>query len=72
MDQNPSEIGWVKVSQGQRFNVGLKIDGSIWSWGYNRDMVLGDGTNIDKNYLLKLEMKMIGKILLRILIIQLL
>lgn len=46
----PEEIGcWESVAAGGAFTIGKKNDGSIWSWGYNGDGQLGDGTTFHKN-----------------------
>ena len=34
---------------GQTYTVVLKNDGTVWTWGSNRDGQLGDGTTIDRN-----------------------
>jgi len=36
------------------YSFALKSDGSLWSWGYNGDGQLGDGTNEDKNVPIKI------------------
>ena len=46
---NPEQIGtvtnWAQVSAGGlNFTVALKTDGSLWTWGFNNDGELGDGT----------------------------
>jgi alpha-tubulin suppressor-like RCC1 family protein len=44
----PVQVGtdrdWVSVSTGEDFTVGLKSDGSIWTWGSNSYGQLGDGS----------------------------
>jgi alpha-tubulin suppressor-like RCC1 family protein len=41
--------GWREVDGGlQTFALGIKTDGSVWSWGSNPSGNLGDGTTIDK------------------------
>ncbi|MDH4246186.1 MAG: Ig-like domain-containing protein [Deltaproteobacteria bacterium] len=37
------QIRWSKVSNGSDFTVGLKNDGTLWSWGYNYYGSLGVG-----------------------------
>ena len=34
---------------GYLHSLALKSDGTVWSWGYNGDGQLGDGTNINRN-----------------------
>lgn len=40
---------WQNITKGLNHSIGLKSDGSMWSWGYNGYVQLGDGTNISKN-----------------------
>ena len=40
---------WIAVSAGNYFTVGLKEDGSLWAWGWNKMGQLGDGTTVDKH-----------------------
>lgn len=35
---------WRKVSTGHSHSAGLKVDGSLWTWGFNAFGQLGDGT----------------------------
>jgi hypothetical protein len=37
--------GWESVSAGYRHTLAVRIDGTLWAWGYNRYGQLGDGTN---------------------------
>ena len=37
------------ISAGYNFTVALKADGTVWSWGFNKNGQLGDGTNEDRN-----------------------
>lgn len=40
---------WAMVATaGDGFVLGLKTDGTLWSWGFNSNGVLGDGTTINK------------------------
>jgi alpha-tubulin suppressor-like RCC1 family protein len=40
---------WSLVESGNTFTIGLKTDGSIWTWGDNTCGVLGDGTIISRS-----------------------
>lgn len=40
---------WVQVTKGLNHSIGLKSDGSLWAWGYNGYVQLGDGTAVNKN-----------------------
>jgi alpha-tubulin suppressor-like RCC1 family protein len=40
---------WCQVSAGCRHSVAVRQNGSAWSWGYNGQGRLGDGTFIDKS-----------------------
>jgi alpha-tubulin suppressor-like RCC1 family protein len=39
----------VAVAAGERHTVALKSDGSVWTWGWNVDGQLGDGTTANKS-----------------------
>lgn len=39
----------VSVATGEYHTVALKSDGTVWSWGYNYQGELGDGTTIQRN-----------------------
>lgn len=34
-----------EISAGQNFTLAVKLDGTVWAWGYNGYATLGDGTN---------------------------
>ena len=36
-----SALSWTKVSSGSSYSMGIKSDGSLWSWGYNGSGQLG-------------------------------
>ena len=36
---------WNKISLGSMHTVALKMDGSLWGWGYNYPGQLGNGTS---------------------------
>jgi alpha-tubulin suppressor-like RCC1 family protein len=40
--------GVIAVSSGYCYTVALKADGTVWTWGYNYDGQLGDGTTDDR------------------------
>ena len=39
---------WIDAGAGYRFSVGLKSDGTLWTWGSNSSSALGDGGNVGK------------------------
>ncbi|HHB93546.1 MAG TPA: hypothetical protein ENK88_00130, partial [Campylobacterales bacterium] len=39
---------WKEAKCGNSHTIALKSDGTIWSWGYNNNGELGDGTNDDR------------------------
>lgn len=42
---------WKSISAGSiGFAVAIRLDGTLWSWGYNHDGELGDGTIITKEF----------------------
>ncbi|HBE78217.1 MAG TPA: hypothetical protein DDW65_10610 [Firmicutes bacterium] len=41
--------GITAISGGVKFSLALKNDGTVWSWGYNGDGSLGDGTTTNRN-----------------------
>ena len=42
--------GITAIATGLSFTVGLKADGTVWTWGLNTNGQLGDGTLDDKHY----------------------
>lgn len=42
---NAASGGWLSVGVGYQHNVGLRADGSIWTWGANTFYQIGNGTN---------------------------
>jgi len=40
---------WIQVSAGGVHTSAVKSDGTLWSWGYNSDGQLGDGTTINQS-----------------------
>jgi alpha-tubulin suppressor-like RCC1 family protein len=45
-----SSLDWEKISCGSDyFSLGIKTDGTLWSWGSNHYGQLGDGTLVNKN-----------------------
>lgn len=50
---DPTQIGadntWTDVTTGLQYCIALKSDGTLWSWGYNNNGQLGDGTNSNRN-----------------------
>lgn len=39
----------LQIAAGFHHSLALKADGSVWSWGYNRNGQLGDGSQIEKS-----------------------
>ena len=37
---------WKQVAVGEQFVVALRTDGTLWSWGFNQNGQLGDGTTV--------------------------
>ncbi len=46
---------WKAASAGRVHTVGIDSDGNLWVWGYNKGGELGDGTRIDKNTPVKIQ-----------------
>ena len=44
--QVPNLSGVVSVSAGDRFTGALKADGTVWTWGANQFLQLGNATNV--------------------------
>jgi alpha-tubulin suppressor-like RCC1 family protein len=42
--QISTESTWVSLTAGGYHSLALKLDGSLWGWGYNGDGEVGDGT----------------------------
>jgi len=40
---------WAAISSGMSFSLGLKHDGTLWTWGLNDKGQLGDGTIVNKH-----------------------
>ena len=49
VDENLPIPSWVKIAAGSYHNLGIKSNGTLWSWGLNADGELGDGTTTDKS-----------------------
>lgn len=49
----PIQIGmdsnWISIATGHRHSLGIRSDGTLWTWGYNVSGQLGDGTNSINN-----------------------
>ncbi len=39
---------WQMVSTQAAHNLGIKADGTLWAWGWNEYLQIGDGTNINR------------------------
>ena len=48
---------WKAVSAGAFHTVGLAEDGALWSWGYNGNGELGDGTTTNRNTPVRVQQK---------------
>lgn len=50
--RTPMQIGtatnWKSVFARNNYNLAMKTDGTLWTWGDNYNEQLGDGTNVDK------------------------
>ncbi|MEA3446557.1 MAG: T9SS type A sorting domain-containing protein, partial [Bacteroidota bacterium] len=50
----PIQVGidynWVAIAAGYEFSLGLKSDGSLWSWGFNGNGQLGTGSTNHENF----------------------
>lgn len=44
---NGAVTTWAQVAVGDQFAVAIRKDGTLWSWGYNSNGQLGDGTTIN-------------------------
>lgn len=42
---DPDEVFVSAIAAGEGHSMALKSDGTVWTWGWNRDGQLGDGTN---------------------------
>jgi alpha-tubulin suppressor-like RCC1 family protein len=40
-----AQLYWKKVSAGSEYNIALRSDGTLWSWGFNGNGQLGIGDN---------------------------
>jgi alpha-tubulin suppressor-like RCC1 family protein len=49
-----SQVKWTTISADNRQNIGLKADGTIWTWGENTYGQLGDGSLTDRLYPVKI------------------
>ena len=47
-NSSPAHSGLL-ISGGMRHSLGLKSDGTVWAWGWNRYGQLGNGSNTDSN-----------------------
>lgn len=49
----PEQVGsmtnWASVSTGSSFTLAVRTDGTLWSWGYNDQGQLGDGTTTSRS-----------------------
>ncbi len=58
--KSPIKIGtdndrWVDVSAGKYHTAAIKSDGTLWTWGYNNNGQLGDGTNTNRTTPFKID-----------------
>jgi alpha-tubulin suppressor-like RCC1 family protein len=40
---------WASVAAGRSSTCAIKVDGSLWCWGYNFNGQVGDGTTADRS-----------------------
>ena len=48
-DEILQPVVYSAISAGDGYSIALKTDGTLWTWGYNADGQLGDGTRTDKS-----------------------
>jgi alpha-tubulin suppressor-like RCC1 family protein len=41
--------GWIKISAGARYSLGIRNNNTLWAWGYNSNGQLGTGDTISTN-----------------------
>jgi alpha-tubulin suppressor-like RCC1 family protein len=46
---------WAIIEAGSDLSFGIKKDGSLWAWGSNVNVALGDGTKVSKSTPVKIE-----------------
>ncbi|MBK9731335.1 MAG: hypothetical protein IPO83_08615 [Chitinophagaceae bacterium] len=49
IDEGTGAPVWVKLAAGSYHNLGIKSNGSLWTWGRNANGELGDGTTADRS-----------------------
>jgi alpha-tubulin suppressor-like RCC1 family protein len=49
VQESTGENNWRSVSAGDSHTVALKLDNTLWTWGYNAYGQLGDGTTLGKS-----------------------
>jgi alpha-tubulin suppressor-like RCC1 family protein len=48
----------IAIATGENYTIALKSDGTVWTWGRNSYGSLGDGTNINKNTPVKVNINL--------------
>ncbi|MEI6091488.1 MAG: T9SS type A sorting domain-containing protein [bacterium] len=62
----PIKIGndnnWKLIIAGYRCTYGIKNDGSLWAWGWNKYGMIGDSTNINRSTPIQIGKNYLGKV----------
>ena len=53
----PNALSFVKIVSGQNFNLGIRADGTLWSWGKNSNGQLGINSTIDQTQAIQVGTK---------------
>jgi alpha-tubulin suppressor-like RCC1 family protein len=49
VQEDGTDTDWVQVAAGGNHTLALKSDGTLWTWGWNDDGQLGNGSNTDSD-----------------------
>ena len=57
----PVQVQWlndvIAISAGAWYSLALRSDGTVWAWGINASRQLGDGTNINRNSPVRIDLR---------------